>query len=80
MDDKSLGVKHSVKGNKSHKNRIEELRLQFDFDQWCNSGPDNHSDEKLTKTLRPFRVIKDVIFISMGCKDKDGRLHMGLVL
>ena len=82
FDDKSLGVgAFSQRQQKAIKDRIEELRLQFsDFDQWCNSGPDNHSDEKLfIKNLETIQGDeRDVIFISMGyAKDKDGRLHMG---
>ena len=63
------------------KDCIEELRLKhYDFDQWCNSGPNNNADEKLfIKNLETIQGDeRDVIFISMGyAKDKDGKLHMG---
>lgn len=82
FDDKSLGIgAFSQRQQKAIKDCIEELRLQnYDFDQWCNSGPDNASDEKLfIKNLETIQGDeRDVIFISMGyAKDKDGILRMG---
>jgi len=82
FDDKSLGVgAFSQRQQKAIKDCIEELRLQhYDFDQWCNSGPDNANDEKLfIKNLETIQGDeRDVIFISMGyAKDKEGKLHMG---
>ena len=82
FDTKSLGIgAFSSRQQNAIKDCIEELRFQhYDFDQWCNSGPQDKTEEKLfIKNLETIQGDeRDVIFISMGyAKDKEGVFRMG---
>ena len=82
FDNKSLGVgAFSQRQQKEIKDRIEAIMYQnYDFDQWCKTGPSNKVNEGLfIKNLETIQGDeRDVIFLSMGYgKDKNGKLHMG---